>query len=549
MPDFGSGAVPETLYSEEWAKLKARSTNLLQWHTWFWCVGMLCAVRALYDIIVHDFIAGDWMTFTDDPGKNYDKKYQELAQGKGHGTLRICAILAPFVAFAAACLSVTHVFVFTRTLHHRKMAKFLSINGKKVPDGAKSCLTTLMDNVYARNYNQPTTSWSPLYPKALRVNTVVKVKNRDGEINETSQVAKILHFSNPEGGEGAKYHILYGKEQDGEIHYEQEKHYKKEEDLEAYVPLSNHWNLTLSEDLALLVGIMPMIFAVACLLAEIRFLQVLTNSNMAHNGTVTEDTRLSYELWRQQTGVMDLEAASAFQYLTVFAFAQLCAKYFNLGDLEEKMEVMLDKLNRRNEAGDYRSSTLGEAGDYRENTLGTTAVGRAISEANEEHEKTLWWAGMQGIGAYIVVGTLRSLFNLGMAMAPLWYHDQQKIVDLSASVMTRVQPVFAFLALLCLWNWSTISQLKRLRSEDALGDHATKKFIGLRILLLVSDMDRSFLFLLNHWHKIDANEESLIHVCVMSCLCFLVALWNYYMWIRVPQENIVARSASEPLLG
>jgi len=180
-----------------------------------------------------------------------------------------------------------------------------------------------------------------------------------------------------------------------------------------------------------------------------------------------------------------------------------------------------------------------------------------LAEANKEHKFALYWAGMQGIGAYIIVGTVRCLFHLCAAMAALFW-DEAFVDEKTEQVMSRVQPVFVFTAVLCIWNWSIISQMKTLKAKGALGRKASLKFIGVRFLILVSDGDKSFMhFLSNDLKWIEERDELLLHVCVLSCTCFLVAVWNLLVWKDVPEDRVefnhnevdANNPATQPLLG
>jgi len=327
----------------------------------------------------------------------------------------------------------------------------------------------------------------------------------------------------------------------------------RREQVQVYVAESNAWQLKQSEELTLLVIMMPAMFVVMAMRAEIRVLEILLGSSF-RRGSSWED----YELWRRGTYTMDLECAAAFQYVTVVAFALLCAQFFSIGELSRDVELRekdlilrINKLQRHGAGGEAVESSLSSE----------------LQKADRVHFFSLTWAGLQGLWSYVLVGFLRCLLNIVTAGLLELGHgkDMRSLIE----VLDKFEPVFVFTTLLCIYNWTIIQRLPDIKRKEALGPRATLKFIAVRLLLLVGDGQRAVLtgMVGKRWLHLTQSKADLLHTSLLLCESFVVVLWNLYMWsdsvmsederrrqkrlqrMATAAKSRRATSQQEPLLG
>jgi len=275
------------------------------------------------------------------------------------------------------------------------------------------------------------------------------------------------------------------------------------------------WCLRKPADLTLMVIMMPAVFVVLALRAEIRILQVFL-------GTGFDPSRMrwgSFKLWREDTYAADLECAAAFQYLTVWAFIQLCKKFFSLAELSKRVELTENTL--RLKLGYTVESDLKED----------------VDKADRAHYAVLAQAGLQGLYCYTLVGALRCILNLATIVWSLT-HSGSKF-ELGAQAMGYFQPIFVFTAALCIYNWGVIQALPDLRRPEALGPNATCKFVGVRFLLLIGDGQKGAMaFAAARWPDVLSQElGELLHALLLALECLLVVLFNAWQW-REPVRSV-----------
>jgi len=286
--------------------------------------------------------------------------------------------------------------------------------------------------------------------------------------------------------------------------------------LDKYVETSNPFSLNKSAELSLLVILTPGVFIVLALFAKIRMIEVFLGTTF----DAPRETWAQYTTWRKCTAVMDLECASAFQFITVLAFAALCASFFGLDDLEYQVEKREKDLIIDNNKLRHR---LKEEGVPIESKLISE-----LSVANAEHTFALQWAGLQGIGFYILVGMLRSLFNiLGAGFVEL---GMTGVEGKWLAFLAYFQPVFVFTTIICIYNWSILQKLRDIKREVALGPDATYKFIAVRALLLVSDGQKSFLQFGTKNAVLTMHQADLLNVNLLIFECCLVIIVNRHFW-------------------
>jgi len=302
---------------------------------------------------------------------------------------------------------------------------------------------------------------------------------------------------------------------------------------------SNPWVADQQEELALIVVMMPAVFIVMAMKAEIRILEVMTGSQLKDGQVWSE-----YELPLVGTYRADLEIAAATQYLTVFAFAVLCTKFFNLRELE-KMTVNREnhfflKVNQL-----IKNSSLSPA--ERDDLLkpdGKTKeeIFDQIRRKSEQHWFITTLAGLLGVWSYIFVGVFRCIFNITIAVLQeskrgairIWiessFDSLQRLQDAGLSFL---QPVFFTTMALCIVNMGIVLRMDELTSAEAFGKNANLKFIACRGLLIIADgQSQSLQKLAGNLKGFSVYQANLLHVSLLMMESMAVILFNSFRWRR-----------------
>jgi len=343
------------------------------------------------------------------------------------------------------------------------------------------------------------------------------------------------------------------------------------QDFDALTPIiddTSPWKLSVQEEMSLVVIIMPVIFIMMALFAEIRCIQLI-GGTLFHEWQAEGGTWHEFQIWHRSTEQMDLECAATFQFIIVAAFARLCSWFFNLdklvGELDQRMvntDSRVHQLKHFIENGGRASPEPDCVIERRESIMDR------LEESSRDHKRALTFAGLQGISVYALVGALRSM----LAIAIAFFLERGKtftgIVHHLKTFMDNLRPIYVFTTFICVYNWVIVSGLPDLTKKEALGKYASLKFIAARVLLLVGDGQKGVLtFWVNHWDKlpewvpewarINENEADLLHVVLLMLIwCPGLVLWNLFFWTDRDKGNVLKfkekpsfYNNKEPLLG
>ncbi|CAK0863609.1 unnamed protein product [Prorocentrum cordatum] len=162
------------------------------------------------------------------------------------------------------------------------------------------------------------------------------------------------------------------------------------------------------------------------------------------------------------------------------------------------------------------------------------------------YRKTLKWASVLGLFAFVGIGALKSVIEFGMTVALNVLPTQSVDVnEKMALVEKKVETVFAFATFLCVFNMILISNMAPLK--EALGSKINMKFHGTRTMLLVVQIQPQVLnFFVIKWSMIQtAHSQSMSHswwqfltheqsillnVTLVLYWCCFVSLANAIMW-------------------
>lgn len=279
--------------------------------------------------------------------------------------------------------------------------------------------------------------------------------------------------------------------------------------------LLNKWQVSGKEDLGLLVISMPAFFIVMSMRAEIRVLQIMTGS--WEQDMSWEAAKATYT----SVYTTDLELAQAYQYLSVWAFAYLCVHYFNLGRLAREVEEHIRDMKARFRAPEHRTRPDGSNVDD---------VLVELKRNTEAHRWSLVWGGMQGIWAFVFIGSLRSLFNIIMAVLKMENAkgSLQTVIEFQKDVLDQIAPVFIFSAVLCIYNTGVIFTMKDITDESAMGSDAALRFFATRGLLIISQVQPAVIRYIAKWEHISQFQGMLLNSSLLMVWCLFVVLFNRY---------------------
>jgi len=246
---------------------------------------------------------------------------------------------------------------------------------------------------------------------------------------------------------------------------------KKFGTLEAVIEETSPWKMSVQEEMSLVVIIMPAIFIMMALFAEIRCIQLI-GGTLFHEWQAEGGTWHEFQIWHRSTEQMDLECAATFQFIIVAAFARLCSWFFSLDKLVGEVDQrMVNTDTHRNELKAFIESSGRIAPKPESAIVDRKVIMESLMQSSSDHKFALTYSGLQGIGVYALVGALRSM----LAIAIAFFCEQKKMyfVDSLQSLMDKLQPIYVFTTLICIYNWIIVSKLPDLTKPEALGKRAT----------------------------------------------------------------------------
>jgi len=105
--------------------------------------------------------------------------------------------------------------------------------------------------------------------------------------------------------------------------------------------------------------------------------------------------------------------------------------------------------------------------------------------AGRQYKRTLAFTSIQGVYAFVFVGSLRGVFDLVVT----WLQETPQRKDFAEKVeqqvLSKVGTIFIFVTLLCMINMVAVSRVRDIK--DHLGN-ANLKFLGTRLLLLIAQI-------------------------------------------------------------
>jgi len=194
--------------------------------------------------------------------------------------------------------------------------------------------------------------------------------------------------------------------------------------------------------------------------------------------------------------------ATAFQFYAMWEFGELCGHF------------MSDSRLSWSERGGNESP-------------------RAIMRS---YRKTIKWAAVLALFAFVGIGFLKSIVEFGMTVAlNVLPQKSDQVKAAMAFVDKRVNSVFAFATVLCVLNMILISKMKPLR--DALGENITLKFHGTRTMLLIVQIQPQVLdfFVMKpgkeqKWQFLTPEQSTLLNVTLVLYWLFFMSVVSAIIW-------------------
>lgn len=547
----------------------ARGSFIFEWWFFAWLAIFSVALRTFWDVFVHEYLGYHYLLSSRvyDIDEVLKRNFERLTHDNATmvttfdnrtlsflelreefaipNWLKSVSMAAPVVGIVAVCFFSVHLWKLTMSIKDQKVREVECNSNQSEASSLFMVDTKVMVEVPGEQGRPATvrpatvdavTPEDPLLFYKVRFDKV----NNEGEpgpVAECCQWArdvKDLFIPPPEVD-----NIENLEEQ------EREADWKPRHAIRAIRDDRNPWVADDDEDLILLVIMMPAAFIIMSMRALIRVLEVMTASALSATTVVWSD----YEAPLIGTYITDLELCSTCQYFTVWAFACLCIRFFNLDVLKKS------HISRARTIEAYANEHLNPT--QREHVLkpggkSYQAFAAEVEKKSREHHRALSIAGLLGVWGYLFVGLCRCLF--GMYVAVNMESKHFYVRSLNVAVLAKVQPVFLFSMVLCVANMFIVLKMDDLMKPEAFGKNANLKFTACRALLIIGDMQIQVLDNM----PISPYQAKLLHASLLMFECFGVIVFNSVMWnftSRMRQTEAHAnatgkrgKSAAEPTL-
>lgn len=217
--------------------------------------------------------------------------------------------------------------------------------------------------------------------------------------------------------------------------------------------------------MVVMVVLTPLVFIVMATRSTLRQWAVMTGSAYTHylqqinRGETPSMTWEEVKNLELATYEADLELANFFQFVTIASFGYLCGVFLS------------------------RSRYLNL--DYEQNDS------EEVELVKGQYRRILQWLSIQGLFAYVVVGALRTLISLVATVMKESPPLQAAASSLEVNGLHSTDKLFIFVTIFCVINMQFIGKMKDIR--DHLGKNVNMKFMGTRLLLLISQMQLKIL--------------------------------------------------------
>merc|ERR1712107_933981 len=271
----------------------------------------------------------------------------------------------------------------------------------------------------------------------------------------------------------------------------------------------NFWEADIKDDATVCLILLPGVFILMAMKAELRVLELSTGS-VVKSYALKDFNWDERALWLLSTYTADLEVAMAFQFVTVVAFGLLCCSYFGIkesvSDLRKNVNTIFNIYGAR--SSDQEDQTIMDA--FR------TAKEKLHSIA-EQSSFQLTWAGMQGIWAYCVLGVVRCFLAI---LIQVFRQQHLKAAHdyLQNTVLNNFSIVFSFFTFVCIINMAILLKMPELTKDEAMGKRASLKFLACRGLLLISQMQAMVLKFIGKYvlKSLGENRSLLCNACLLT---------------------------------
>jgi len=222
---------------------------------------------------------------------------------------------------------------------------------------------------------------------------------------------------------------------------------------------------------------------------------------------------------------LDMYFATAFQFYAMWEFGELCGHFMSDHRLKWTEE----------EEGNASAGTGPNAALLSPSSVG--ASNERPEQIMREYRKTIKWASVLAMFAFVGIGFLKSIveFALTVALNMLPKDWSPEVREWISLVDKKVNAVFSFATILCVINMLLISKMRPLR--EALGNNISAKFHGTRTMLLVAQVQPQVLNFFTkrpgHEHKwtvLQPEEKELLNVTLVLYWCLSVSVANAIIW-------------------
>lgn len=294
---------------------------------------------------------------------------------------------------------------------------------------------------------------------------------------------------------------------------------------------------------------MPAFVSLYSMRSLIRSYAVLTGSawNTFYRESIRNHENVTWEhvvVMERATYQTDQGLSKFFQFMIVFHFARLCSKMFETSKYIEQLQD--DESNSEESKGAASQMSV-----------------------KDLYKKTLKFAALQGIYGYVVIGAAMALLQFFCAFFGEFNEVEEfkklnlgwlatKSGEVQTSALKVAGPCFTLVTILCVINMFLIGKMREL--TDRLGN-ATSKFLGVRMLLLVGQVQIQVLTNVSNPAKLDQatqklldenwisektrnsivfteDHANLLNATLLCIECLLIVVFNRISW-GVAREKLI----------
>jgi len=160
-----------------------------------------------------------------------------------------------------------------------------------------------------------------------------------------------------------------------------------------------------------------------------------------------------------------------------------------------------------------------------------------------DHSYSMTYGGLLGVWSYVLGNVLNTVTWMSLTIlidfAPMIVGKVGKII-LEKHIYDKIGWMNNCITMLCVYNISVILKMRELKEKHALGQNAAKKFLPLRLFMLLTQFQPFFLVHLGCQHQaliFNLVTSRFWSLLLMHIWCAMFITWNYFIWHIKPSSQ------------